>query len=388
MNKSILNTGVQNFIHNFSSNDILSVALKKSPFPNVSSQELAQQISSRVKCQYKLPDWYQNEGIYYPEKLHIEQASSEQTAAYKARLIEGNTLTDLTGGMGVDSYCFSQRIGQVFYYETKAELAEISSHNFNVLGAENIDVCAGDGVTALKNDTRTYDWIYLDPSRRAENNRRVFRLEEGVPNVLEILPLLFSKADNVLLKTAPMLDIHEGLRALQQVASIHVVAVKNEVKELLWILSKSTKSEPDIVAVNLSSDQEEPFVFTHTEEQACESMYSPPLEYLYEPNAALLKAGAFKTLGVRCGLAKLHPHSHLYTGRDAMHFPGRRFKVKAVHPYSKKMSFKKANITTRNFPMSVAALRKKHRISEGGNSYIFFTKTIEEQLVAIECIKF
>ncbi|MBT8205274.1 MAG: class I SAM-dependent methyltransferase [Eudoraea sp.] len=388
MNKSILNTGVQSFIRNFLSDDILSVALKKSPFSNVSSQELAQQIASRSKCEHKLPDWFQNEGIYYPDKLHIEQASSEQTAEYKAGMVHGNSLADLTGGMGVDSYYFSQRMARVYYFETKAELAEISAHNLKVLGADNIDICSGDGVARLKNNTRVYDWIYLDPSRRAENNRRVFRLEEGFPNVLEILPLLFSKADNILLKTAPMLDIHEGLRVLQQVVSIHVVAVRNEVKELLWILGKSAKSEADIVAINLGSEQEEPFVFTLAEEQACESIYSPPQEYLYEPNAALLKAGAFKSIGVRTGLAKLHPHSHLYTGHEAMPFPGRRFKVEAVHPYSKKMPFKKANITTRNFPISVAALRKKHRISDGGNSYIFFTKTIKEQLVVIECVKF
>ena len=388
MNKSILNTGVQNFIHNFSSNDILSVALKKSPFAKVTSRELAQQLTSRKKCENKLSEWFQKEGIYYPDKLHIEQASSEQTARYKSHLVSGHSLADLTGGMGVDSYYFSRRMAQVFYFETKTELAEISRHNFKVLGADNIHVCAGDGVAALKDRGRVYDWIYLDPSRRAQGNRRIFRLEEGMPNVLEILPLLLSKADNILLKTAPMLDIQEGMRALQHVVSIHIVAVKNEVKELLWILGNSAETEPEIVAVNLGREQEEPFSFKLSEEKAYESIFSPPQQYLYEPNAALLKAGAFKTIGVHSGLAKLHPHSHLYTGGDIRPFPGRRFKIKAVHPYSKKIHFKKANISTRNFPLSVAALRKKHRISEGGDSYIFFSKIVEEQLVAIECIKF
>ena len=387
MNKSILNTGVQSFIQNFSSNDILSVALKESPFPNVSPKELAQQLTSRKKCENKLPDWHNCEGIYYPDKLHIEQASSEKTAQYKSGLVEGNTLADLTGGMGVDSYHFSKKVGEVTYFETNAVLAEITAHNFHALGTDNIIVGIGDGVAALKKIHKVYDWIYLDPSRRTEDNRRVFRLEEGTPNVLEILPLLFSKAHNILLKTAPMLDIQEGMRALKQVDSIHVVAVQNEVKELLWVLRKSPETVPEIVAVNLIGNQKDSFTFTLPEEEECESNFSAPLDYLYEPNAALLKSGAFKSIGKRSQLAKLHPHSHLYTGTEIKTFPGRRFKVIGVYAYAKKMPFKKANITTRNFPMSVAALRKKHRISEGGDSYLFFTKITEEQLVVIECLK-
>ncbi len=380
MNKSILNTGVQSFIHNFLNNDILSVALKKSPYPGVSSQELAQQLTSRKKCEHKLTDWYRKEGIYYPDKLHVEQASSEQTAAYKSGLVDGNTLADLTGGMGVDSYYFSKKVNQVFYFETNNTLAEITAHNFKVLGANNIRIHKGDGVSAIENSDRKYDWIYLDPSRRAEGNRRVFRLEECIPNVLEILPLLFSRTGNILLKTAPMLDIQEGLRSLGQVSGIHVVAIENEVRELLWILDKSAPAEPEITAVNMTHNQQQVFVFTNSVEQVCESSYSAPQEYLYEPNAAILKAGAFKIVGQRYGLDKLHLHSHLYTSAEAKPFPGRRFKVMAVYPYTKRLPFKKANITTRNFPASVAALRKKHRISEGGNSYLFFTKTITLRL--------
>ena len=387
MNKSILNTGVQDFIKNYNGSDILSVALKKSPFPNVSPRELAQQIASRRKCQKKLPTWFQTPGIYYPDKLNIEQASSELTAAYKAKLIGGESLGDLTGGMGVDSYHFSKRVRQVHYFEMNPELAEITAHNFTVLGAENITVAKADGISVLKQNEQIYNWIYLDPSRRAQHNRRVFLLEEGVPNILDVLPILFDKTAKVLLKTAPLLDIQKGMKDLTQVSEVHVVAVQNEVKELLWILDESPKVEPDIIAINITKKRTESLTFKLSEERMVESNFSRPLEFLYEPNAAILKAGAFKTIADRYGLKKLHVNSHLYTSSTLVDFPGRRFQITDMHPYAKKLPFDKANITTRNFPHSVDTLRKKHRIASGGDKYIFFTKTIDDQLVAIACVK-
>lgn len=387
MNKNILNTGVQDFIRNNLHADILSVALKKSPFPEITAPELAKQIGSKKKCEKKLPAWFQTPGIYYPDTLAVEQASSELTAHYKSKLVEGKSLADLTGGMGVDSYFFSKRIDRVSYCELNPSLAEISRHNFHVLKADNIDAYAQDGMAFLMQSEEVFDWVYLDPARRDAQKQRVFRLEDGIPNVIEHQPLLFSKSKRVLLKTAPMLDIQQGLQKLKQVSEIHVVAVRNEVKELLWILDKTFVGEPKIITINLKKDEEEVFAFKISEEKTAKSSYSPPLQFLYEPNAAILKAGAFKLIGINHELPKLHKNSHLYTSDKLIQFPGRRFRITAVHPYSKKFTFQKANMATRNFPMNPEVLRKKHRITAGGDTYLFFTTNSEEQLVVISCIK-
>ena len=387
MNKSILNTGVQDFINNYKNADILSVALKKSPFASVSSRELAEQITSRKKCEKKLPTWFKTPGIFYPESLAVEQASSEQTAQYKASLVSGKTLVDLSGGMGVDSYYFSQQIDQLTYCEINPSLAEITAHNFQVLGANNIDVKHGDGMRFLHENKKTYDWIYVDPARRGKQKQRVFRLEDGKPDVIEHLQLLLDRAGKILLKTAPMLDIQQGLRDLQNVSQIHVVSVRNEVKELLWVLNKSQDKEPEIITVNLKKEEKQVFTFLPSMEKATSSSFSNPLQFLYEPNAAILKAGAFKLVGERYGLHKLNVNSHLYTSEELIDFPGRTFHIQTVYPYSKKLPFRKANVATRNFPIKADALSKKHRIRSGGDDYLFFTKNKEDKLLVIACRK-
>ena len=387
MNKQILNTGVQGFIRNNLSADILSVALKKSPFPLVSSQELAQQLASRKKCEKKLPTWFKTPGIYYPDSLAVEQSSSELTAAYKANLLSGKSMADLTGGMGVDSYYFSKKIDRVFYCEINPELAEITTHNFQILGAENIEVREQDGISFLKELTKRFDWIYLDPARRGEKKQRVFRLEDCKPDVISLLPLLHERAEKIMLKTAPMLDIQQGIKQLTHVSQIHVVSVRNEVKELLWILDKTWEEEPEIITVNIKQEEDEVFTFSASMEKEAENHFSNPRKYLYEPNAAILKAGAFKLVGKRYGLHKLHPHSHLYTSEELIDFPGRKFRINTVYPYSKKLPFKKANVAARNFPIKADAISKKHQISSGGEDYLFFTKNYEEELLVIACNK-
>ena len=387
MNKYILNTGVQEFIINNLNADILSVVLKKSSFPQVSSQELAQQISSRKKCEKKLPNWFNTPGIYYPDTLAIEQSSSELTAAYKASLLKGNSLADLTGGMGVDSYFFSKQISQVFYFEINASLSEITAHNFRKLGAENIEVSAQDGIEFLEGSTKQFDWIYLDPARRGEQKQRVFQLEDCKPDVIRHLSLLFERADKILLKTAPMLDIQRGINQLTHVSHIHVVSVRNEVKELLWVLDQKQVEEPDITTINITAGNDQVFSFRASMEKSASNHYADPQKYLYEPNAALLKAGAFKLVGQHHGVHKLNLHSHLYTSEKLLDFPGRKFIVESVRPYSRKLPFRKANITTRNFPVKADVLSKKHRIKPGGDDYLFFTRNHKEELLVIACKK-
>ncbi|MBT8320941.1 MAG: class I SAM-dependent methyltransferase, partial [Eudoraea sp.] len=361
---------------------------KKSPFPLVSSQELAQQISSRKKCEKKLPSWFQTPGIYYPESLAIEQASSERTARYKANLVSGKTLADLTGGMGVDSYYFSQRIDKVSYFEINPSLAEISTHNFQILGVKNIEVNHQDGMSFLEESKREFDWIYLDPARRGKQKQRVFRLQDGKPDVIKNLQLLLDNAGKILLKTAPMLDIQQGLKDLRhQVSQIHVVSVRNEVKELLWILDKMWDKEPEIITINMTQGEDQVFSFRASMEKEANSSFSNPLQFLYEPNAAILKAGAFKLVGERYGLQKLNPNSHLFTSEELIDFPGRKFRIQGVYPYSKKLPFSKANVATRNFPLKADALSKKHRIITGGDDYLFFTKNKEDKLLVVACTK-
>ncbi len=389
MNKNILNTGVQEYIRNFSSSDILAVALAKQLFEDVSNKELVQQLESRKKCQHKLPLWYSTEGIFYPDKKAVEQSSSETTARYKAELVSGNTMLDLTGGMGVDSYFFSQKVDRLVYCEKQSDLARISTHNFGVLGAKNIHTISEDGIKLLNDRPTHYDWIYLDPSRRTHGEKRVFLLEDAEPSLPEALDLLWKSTSQILIKTSPWLDLSAGMDALNNVREIHIVAVKNEVKEILWYLQKDYAEETVVKTINIRRGKDHHFNFKFSEERTAENNYSPPLVYLYEPNAALMKSGAYKLAGARYGLLKLHEHSHLYTSDKLVDFPGRRFRLVKALDYNRKMirklQIEKAQISVRNFPESVENLRKKLEIKDGGDQTLYFTRDLNSDLVVLVC---
>ncbi len=391
MNKKLLNTGVQDFINKNLNTDILSVLLKKIPFKGISAQELAQQLEAKKKCREKLPLWFGTRGIYYPNKLHIAQSSSETTAAYKAQIVSGKSLLDATGGFGVDSYFFGQKMKEVVHCELKPELSEIAAHNFGVFGKKNIQTRLGDGIDFLKKTAQNFDWIYLDPSRRNELKGKVFKLADCLPNVPEHLMLLFSKSERLLIKTSPLLDFSIGIQELQFVKEIHVVAVQNEVRELLWVLEKGYGDTIAIKTVNFTKKGPESFNFGLSEEKSIQATYAMPMTYLYEPNAAILKSGAFKTVGNRFQLKKLQEHSHLYTADRLVDFPGRRFRITKSLPFGKKallgLDIPKANITTRNFPMTVSALRKRFQIKDGGDRYLFFTTDQESRSRVLVCTK-
>ncbi|NDV42605.1 class I SAM-dependent methyltransferase [Muricauda sp. 40Bstr401] len=391
MNELILNTGVQHFIIENMDADIMSVLLKSQQFEGVSQRELAEQLESRKKCRGKLPAWFQTKGIYYPNKLNIEQTSSQATAEYKSRLVSGKNLLDLTGGFGVDSYFFSKKIEQITHCEINTDLSEIARRNFNVLGRNNIDCFPEDGLTFLQKTEATFDWIYVDPSRRNDAIGKVFLLKDCLPDLTEHLDDILQKTQNVLIKTSPLLDIKQGISELQFVKEVHILAIHNEVKELLFVIEKGYVGAIDIKTVNLYQGQEDHFNFNLTEEENAPLELGEPSTYLYEPNAAILKSGAFKAIGSSYQLKKLHPHSHLYTSSELVEFPGRRFAIQTVLPYSKNtlksLRLTKANITTRNFPLSVADLRKKHKIADGGDHYLFFTKNMEGELIVLVCEK-
>lgn len=393
MNKLILKPGVQEFINLNLNTDILSVLLKKSVFRGISSRELAQQIEAKNKCVIKLPLWFTTPLIYYPDKLNIEQASSEITAAYKAVLVQGQSLLDLTGGVGVDSYFFGKHVDQITLCESNTELAEITAHNYKILGANNLVIHASDGIAFLETCGRRFDWIYLDPSRRNEANQKVYMLEACVPDVTAHLDLLFKHADNILIKSSPLLDLTMGLKELRHVREIHVVAVNNEVKELLWVINGNFSGEVCVHTIDLNKSRNDAFHFSPAEEKGAVSTFALPSasHYLYEPNAALLKSGAFKLIGQRFSLHKLQEHSHLFTSDKLIPFPGRVLRVRGVVPFNRRAMARfqhtKANVTTRNFPENVAVIRKKYKIADGGTAYLFFTKGPDEQLIVICCEK-
>ena len=387
MNKPILNIVIQDFILNYI-DTTSKLAFAGSPFPNVSVPELIQQIESRRKIREKLPTWYNARSVYYPPKLNLEQTSSELTAKYKASIISGDTLADITGGFGVDSFYFSEKIKQVDHFEINERLSIITAHNYKVFQKKNVQCFATNGLEMVLK--KRYSVIYADPSRRHNSKGKVYLLGECEPHIPNNLEILLNQCDILMLKTSPMLDISAGLTELNYVYQIHIVAVNNEVKELIWLLQKDANNLPEVYTINFKAHTSETFNFRWNTRSY--TNYSNPLKYLYEPNASILKSGAFDLLSEVFGVNKLHKHTHLYTSNSLKEFPGRRFIVEDVVPYTKaaireSIISKTANITTRNFPESVAILRKKWKIKDGGNQYLFFTTVENQKKVVLICTK-
>jgi len=360
-------------------------------FGGIAQKELAQQIEAKKKCREKLPTWFHGPGIYYPDKGNIEQCSSEATARYKAGLIQGTGFLDLSGGLGVDCYFFARNFDRATHCEIDPELSQMAEHNFRMLKSAPIRCLPVDGIQFLQESPQAYDWIYADPSRRSGDKGKVFRLGDCLPNIPEHLDLIFQRTGKLLLKCSPMLDIQQGIKELRFVREVQAVALQGEVKELLFILERGFSGPVAVKAVDLTKEGERAFGFGLEAEQRATAQFGEPMAYLYEPNAAILKAGGFKSVGLAHGLKKLHPHSHLYTSGEPIEFPGRRFRILARFPYSKKtlrdLALAKANNTTRNFPLSVAELRKKHKIAEGGEAYLFFTTDSQGALIVLQCAK-
>ena len=390
MNKAILSPEIQQFITDNLKSNITKLILKGSPFKDVSVQELANQIVAKQKSEHKLKSWFSTENIYYPPKISIEQTSSEITAAYKSKLVSGNSIIDITGGFGVDCYYFSKQFKEVIHCEINEDLSEIVKHNYQKLQVKNITTFSGDGLEYLKNNKENFDCIYIDPSRRNDLKGKVFLLNDCLPNVPENIDLLFTKTNQILIKNSPILDITSTINELKFVKEIHIIAVNNEVKELLFLLEKEYSDPIKIKTVNIGKKEIQTFNFNYKE--AVNSEYSDPRSYLYEPNAAILKSGGFHEISQQLKVFKLQQHSHLYTSDEIIDFPGRTFKIENVLSYDKKKLKKlvvenKANITTRNFPKTVAQIRKETKIKDGGNSYLFFTTHNTNDYIVISCKK-
>jgi 16S rRNA G966 N2-methylase RsmD len=378
-----------NFIQSNLDKPLSEVALLLSKHPELDKHFILNQINGLQKAKLKLPSFYQNKAIVYPVGLSMEQCSSEQTALYKSQLVSGKTVVDLTGGFGVDAYFFSKQFDKVSYVEQNQELFEVVQHNFKVLNAP-IHCYQTSCEDFLDKNTQLFDLAYIDPSRRDES-KRVFKLAECAPNVIELLPQLLKTAKQIIIKTSPLLDIKQTLNDLQLVSKVWVIAVNNDCKEVLYLVENSKNGNPEIVAVNLSKNTST-FSFNYENETNTAVDFSAPLSYLYEPNASVLKAGGFKSISAQFKLFKLATNTHLYTSNNLIHdFPGRAFKITQALEYNEKivkaLGLKKANISTRNFPDGIEQIKKRLKIIDGGNDYIFATRDSNDRPVLIICEK-
>lgn len=387
--KKILNTEVQDFINNNLNSDVSKLLFKGSPFKYIDIKELVNQIEAKNKSKIKLKTWFNNNGIVFPAKLSIEQTSSEVTAEFKSSLFKGKKAIDLTGGFGVDTYYFANNFENFTHCEYNEELSKIVKHNFSVLDKKNVDFVCGNSLEYLKKTNTKYDLIYLDPARRSELKGKVFMLADTQPNPVDNLDLLFSKSDSILIKTSPLLDIKNTLRELKNVKSIFIVSLNDEVKELLFLLEHSYLGETSIECVDLFYSKEKHKNNFKINDQDYKSNYSLPKKFIYEPSASVMKAGAFNQVSDKFGLYKIAPNSHIYTSDTLVDdFQGRVFEVINTSKPNKKEIKKhlpnsKANVTTRNYPMNVNEIRKKFKIKDGGNDYLFFTTDISDKTLII-----
>ena len=386
-----LNEITKQFIRENLNADVPTLALKKAPVGTDVSLAL-RQIAARQLLQKKVPQWAENEDLLFPVHLSIEQCSSEATARYKANLLKGDTFADLTGGLGIDSYYLAQNFQQADYVERQAELCDLARHNFAVLEAD-IKLWNETAEEYLK-ECGQKDCIFVDPARRDEHGRKTVSIVDCTPDMAALQDVLLENATTVMVKLSPMLDINQALEELHHVKEVHVVAVANECKELDFIMERGYQGKPQLVCVNLLTDQPE-MRFALEEERNCQcKMADSVLQYLYEPHPALMKAGCFKLLTERFKVLKLHKNSNLYTSDQLVpDFPGRIFEVEGWAAYHKKIKQEllsdvdKASIAVRNFPLTVAELRKALKIGDGDEVYLFATTLRGEKKVVIRTKK-
>ena len=389
-----MNQATRDFIRRHAEADVRQLALRGTKDPEVDLTFALEQIAGRQMARTKIPSWAAIDDMVYPPHLSMEQCSSEQTARYKAGIIgKGVLLVDLTAGFGVDMAFISQGFKRAVHVERQPSLCAISSDNYKRLGLHHIEVVCGDGVGYLHQLDHA-DLIFLDPARRDEHGGRTYGIADCLPNVLEIRDELLEKADRVMLKLSPMLDWRKAVEDLKNVREVHIVSVDNECKELLLILSKEQKPLK-VVCVNNESvyafdgDYKSPSqksgIANPLQQATLQQGSDATLYFLFEPNASIMKAGCFELLEQRFGVMQLDKNSHLFVcDRDIPDFPGRRFVIEKTTSMNKRelkmalAGIDRANITVRNFPLSVPELRKKLKLKDGGDVFIFATTVAGE----------
>ena len=398
----MMNQATQDFIRQHQDEDVRQLAFLGSKNPEVDMPFALDQIRGRKMARAKLPLWANIDGIIYPPHISMEQCSSESTALYKAELAarllglpvssssEEIGFVDLTGGFGVDFSYIASRLGlSSMYVERQAHLCEAAKENFERLGLKNAIVKNEDGIEVL-HSLKELKLIFIDPARRDDAGNKVVSLKDCTPDVTVLQEEMLLKADYVIIKLSPMLDWHRAISELSHVREVHIISVNNECKELLLVLSARNMGDLRIYCVNDAQS----FVCEKSDMEASSVKIAPStleeMQYLYEPNASLMKAGCFGVLSERYDARMLSKNSHLFVSREPIAaFPGRSFRIIAVSSFNKKelkrhlSGITKANIATRNFPLSVAELRKRLKLKDGGETYIFATTLSDDSHVLV-----
>ena len=391
------------FIREYRERDIRQLALQANRFPDVDMPYALDQIQGWQIARRKLPKWAACDGVIFPPHLSMEQCSSEPTAQYKLNLAmewtervgHASSMTDLTGGFGVDFSFTSCAFAAATYVERNEQLCHIVEHNLPLLGLDNATVVCADAVEYLST-VEPQTMLFLDPARRDEHGAKTVMLADCTPNVVQLLPKLLEKSRFTMLKLSPMLDWHKAVDDLQgTVREVHIVSVGGECKELLLVLSTVVESELKVYCADLStaSDTSSLFVYTpgSSAPVANSKLKTQNSKFVHEPNASIMKAGCFDELAAAYGVSPVSRNSHLFLSDEPIEdFPGRSFVVERVTTMNKGelrkalVGIEKANIATRNFPLTVAELRKRLKIKDGGDVYIFATTTAEgEHLLLI-----
>ena len=392
-----MNTATRDFIEKHLKDDVRQLALQKFP-DDVDKMLVLNQIEARQLLSKKVPSWASNPDLLFPKHLSIEQCSSELTAKYKASIISGgDVFVDLTGGLGIDSYFLSEKFKTSYYIENQKELCDLAEHNFGVLGRK-IMVVNSDAESFLSKN-QNIDLIFIDPARRDIYNRKMVSLHDCSPDVVDLQNILLKNSKNILIKASPMLDISLITNELQNISEIHIVSVKNECKEILIKIEPGFDGEIKYFCVNfVGNDLKSSQFFEFSEISECSecSSFAPTIKrYLYEPNASLMKSGAFKLISQRFGIEKLHVNSHIYTSDNLISdFPGRIFEVVGFASFNKKIKkellndITEASIATRNFPLSANELRKNLNLKESDKNFVFGTTLMGEKKVVILAKKY
>ncbi len=407
-----VDTDTRRFIEEHKTADVRRLALEAHRFPSVDMTFALSQIAGWQTARAKLPSWSVKPSIIYPQHLSMEQCSSEFTAKYKLSVVERliasgqlkpGSMTDMTGGLGVDFSFLARPFGSAVYVEMQQHLCDIARHNFLELELPDAEVVCGNGEDVLS-AMKPQDFIFLDPARRDANGGRTYAMEDCTPNVKALNAMLLQKAYVVMVKLSPMLDWHKAVDELCGVSEVHIVSVNNECKELLLVMTRQPVAADDIRVFCVNNSQT--VSYTLGEERSADTVVASPLSemedmadgqrrlFLFEPNASLMKAGCFALLCRRYGVSKVGNNSNLFVSSDeTADFPGRRFVVEAVFSLNRKETAKAlvgvdcANVAVRNFPLSVQELRKRLKLKDGGACYIFATTDSAGQHRLLRCVK-
>jgi hypothetical protein len=404
----MINTHTLQYILSHANDDVSALALHPSKDPQVDMAAALQQIAGRQKAKEKLPEWYENPDILYPKKVSMEQCSSSQTADYKASLVEGKSFADLSGGFGVDTIALARKFEKGYYVEPQEELCELFQHNCKAFGINHITII-NKTLEESFDQLEKVDVMYVDPSRRDVHGRRVIALGDCVPNLLEWKERLLEKCNTLMVKLSPMIDLNQTLRALPETRAVHVIAVNGECKEVVCLLTRRDGARPvsttgtTVVAVDICSNTTDApcrdainrvSTTMETERTAPMSIASQIGTYLYEPNAAVMKAGFFNSISQQFQVQKLEKNTNLFTSNELHEdFPGRIFRIEAVHEFHPRKTAKElshlesASIAVRNFPLTAEELRKTLKIKDGNARFLFGCKVWDGRKVVVMCTK-